>query len=116
MAQPLSHAELLALWPNRSALARALSEISGVFVPLGTIQGWHLRNSVPKPWWVWLVKLAEREPERTQIRKHVTEAALASSAPVRQSNADALRRAVAANKATTQKKETKPRGRPARQV
>ena len=53
MSHP-SHAQLLALWPTRAALARDLG------LAYVTVQGWSVRNNIPRARWTDLVRAARK--------------------------------------------------------
>ena len=55
MPSHMTHAQMLALWPRRSDLARALS------ISYPTIQSWELRDNIPEQHWESLVELAAAE-------------------------------------------------------
>lgn len=51
MTKPrVTHTEMLRRWPNRSALARSLAELTGWQITHATIVGWELRDMIPEKW------------------------------------------------------------------
>jgi len=49
-----THAEIIAMWPTRAALARDLGQYYVV------VQGWYHRNNIPRAHWASVVAAAQR--------------------------------------------------------
>lgn len=79
-ALPLTHKDMLLQWPVRAWLVAQLNEAmaaDGLVIRWSSVQSWEIRNSIPKKYWPFVARLAERAGY-----VGITEASLEASAVV----------------------------------
>lgn len=55
---PLSHAEMLRLWPSRKEFVEGLGAVSHLPVVYPSVQSWETRNRIPEKYWPVLIAYA----------------------------------------------------------